>query len=136
MSISCNNILDKIYDENKQAKNYTKWKIIKPSNPEYVKANNLDIELQFMRTIYLPYQKLIVISGHDKTNDKPSKSVFQLHMTNKEIEKLPSITHGRQSFAAYYNFEEEFIYVVGGNNTVEGYMPHCEKYNVYNQKWS
>ena len=51
MSISCNNILDKIYDKNTKAK----WKIIKPSNPEYVKENNLDIELQFMRTIYLPY---------------------------------------------------------------------------------
>ena len=88
-----------------------------------------------MRTIYLPYQKLIVISGHDKTHEQPSRAVFQLHMATKEIEKLPSITYGRQSFAAHYNFEDTFIYIVGGNNINQGYLNHCEKYNVYNQKW-
>ena len=57
-------------------------------------------------------------------------------MTNLEVEKLPSLRHGRQSFAAYYSFEETFIYIIGGNNSINGYLPHCEKYDIYSQKWT
>ena len=68
---------------------------MRPSNIEYVEHHQLDPKLGFMRTIYIPYQRLIIISGHDHTHNRESRKVFQCHMTNSEFEVLPSIKQGR-----------------------------------------
>ena len=40
-----------------------KWNYILPKNQEYVKEHDLNKQLKFGRTIYIPYNKLIIISG-------------------------------------------------------------------------
>ena len=43
---------------------------------------------------------------------------------------------GRTSFAAHYDFEDRFIYVLGGNISSESRSTNlCEKFDVYNLKW-
>jgi len=49
-------------------------------------------------------------------------------------EKLDPISIGRTSFAAHYDFEDRFIYVLGGD-TENGSIPNCEKFDVFNLKW-
>ena len=56
-------------------------------------------------------------------------------MPNTEFEVLPSISLGRQSFAAHYNFEDEFIFIIGGNTGLR-YYSECEKFDIHRQKWT
>ena len=44
-------------------KGEVKWRTIVPKNFEYVKSQGMDLALSFKRTIYIPFQRLIVISG-------------------------------------------------------------------------
>jgi len=39
------------------------WEKLTPVNTGYVKEHSLDRKIQFMRTISIPYYRLIVISG-------------------------------------------------------------------------
>lgn len=52
-----------------------------------------------------------------------------------EFEVLPDINLGRTSFAAHYDFEDRYIYVVGGDNQDES-KTDCEKFDVFNLKWT
>ena len=102
-----------------------------------MKECGLDKQLKFGRTIYIPYNKVIVISGSDidAPQNGPVTDVIQFHLTTNTVEKLPSITKGRTSFAAHYDFEDRFIYILGGTNKTELMINDCEKYDVYNQRW-
>ena len=51
------------------------WKTIVPRNFEYVKEEGMDLALSFKRTIYIPFQRLITISGQ-LSDDVMSKMVF------------------------------------------------------------
>jgi len=114
-----------------------KWRSLAPRNVDYMKECGLDKQLKFGRTIYIPYNKVIVISGSDIDAPQagPVRDVFQFHLTTMTVEKLPPISTGRTSFAAHYDFEDKFIYVLGGTNKSELMIKDCEKYDVYNQRW-
>ena len=45
-------------------KSNEKWKCLAPKNVDYQKSHGLDKNLKFGRTIYIPYRKVIVISGN------------------------------------------------------------------------
>lgn len=78
---------------------------------------------------------MIVIAG--KVGDLPVKTVFQVNLVNKRVEKLPEIGKARSSFAAHYDFQDRFIYVIGGCCGKNGEtMKDCEMFDVYNCKWS
>lgn len=63
--------------------------------------------------------------------------VFQCHLPNMKYERLPDMFLGRTSFAAHYDFEDRFIYVIGGNIVDDGQSSdECEKFDVYNLTWS
>ena len=51
------------------------------------------------------------------------------------MEKLPSISKGRTSFAAHYEFEDRFIYVIGGSDKTGLMINECEKFDVLNHRW-
>ena len=55
-----------------------KWRSLAPRNVDYVKENGLDKQLKFGRTIYIPYGKVIVISGSDvdAPQNGPVRDVF------------------------------------------------------------
>lgn len=103
-----------------------------------MRQHGLDKQLRFGRTIYIPYQKVIVISGSDFESPQagPVRDVFQFHLTDNTVERLPSISKGRTSFAAHYEFEDRFIYVMGGSDKTELMLKECEKFDVFNHRWS
>lgn len=49
-------------------------------------------------------------------------------------EVLPSISLGRTSFAAHYDFEDRFIYIIGGDCEDKS-IASCEKFDILNLKW-
>ena len=56
MSMSCEDVVAYVIAEKYKKKGFKcEWSIICPKNYKYVKENKLDIELKFMRTIYIPY---------------------------------------------------------------------------------
>ena len=81
----------------------------------------LDKSLKYGRTIYVPYNRVIVISGNDMKRDrtKPVTDVFQFHLLTNQVENLPPISKGRTSFAAHYDFEDRYIYVIGGCDSTD-----------------
>jgi len=93
-------------------------------------------DLKFGRTIYVPYNRLIIISG--RNNGKETNlvnDVFQFNLLNKEVSKLASIRIPRVSFAAHYDFNDKFIYVIGGSSHQGEMIRECEKYHVFEDKW-
>ena len=75
----------------------------------------LDKSLKFRRTIYVPYNRVIIISGMEINHEtKPVTDVFQFHLLTNQIENLQPISKARSSFAAHYDFEDRYIYVIGG----------------------
>lgn len=72
--------------------------------------------IKFGRTIYVPYQRLLVISGAASDTRIPVKDVFEFNLISKRIEKKQDIIVGRTSFAAHYTFGDRFIYVIGGSD--------------------
>ena len=88
-----------------------KWDYLVPQQ----RAQGYEPEnLKFGCTVYVPYQKVIMISGTGQNG--LSKSVFQFHLNTMNFEQLPSIKNGRSSFTAHYDFGDRFIYVMGGSN--------------------
>jgi hypothetical protein len=58
--------------------NKNKWEALIPINQKYIKKNNLDKTLKYGRTIYIPYNRIIVISGIDidENEDIPVRDCF------------------------------------------------------------
>ena len=52
----------------------TNWEFIVPSNPKYQRKKKLNKTIKFGRTIYIPYNRVIVISGSE--GNKCVKDVF------------------------------------------------------------
>ena len=115
----------------------TKWNFIAPVNTDYQVRNKLNKSLKYGRTIYVPYNRVIVISGNDtdSSNQSPVTDVFQFHLLSKKIEKLQPLSIGRTSFATHYDFEDRFIYVIGGCDKNDVMIKDCEKFDVFNNKW-
>ena len=109
------------------------WDFIVPSNPIYQMKNNLSKSSKFGRTIYVPYNRVIVISGSD--GGKCVNDVFQFNLINNQIQKLAHISKARKSFTAHYDFGDKYIYVLGGSDDNGNMVKDCEKYDVYNNKW-
>ena len=87
-----------------------------PSNPEYVEKYGLHKAIKFGRTIYVPYQRILVISGATADSKAPVRDVFEFDLISKRVERKQDICVGRTSFAAHYTFGDRYIYVVGGCN--------------------
>lgn len=115
--------------------NYAPWHWVQPKNQAYVQQEGLDKTLKFGRTLYIPYSKVLVISGEDTEINKTVSDTFIFHLTTQTIERMPNILHPRTSFAAHYDFSDQFVYVIGGNNHKGEIMKECEKFDVFNQKW-
>lgn len=47
----------------KQESDYKRWQSLKAVNRDYMHKEGLDKQLKFGRTIYIPYNKVLVISG-------------------------------------------------------------------------
>lgn len=111
-----------------------KWQSLKPKNQEYVSKEGLDKQLKFGRTIYIPYDKLLVISGDNVDQPKvgPVHDTFIFHLTTETVERMPNIRVGRTSFAAHYDFGDRYVYVIGGSNYQEKMVTDCEKFDVFN----
>ena len=60
---------------------------MRPSNPEYVEKHGLQKSIKFGRTIYVPYQRLLVISGATTDTRIPVNDVFEFDLITKRIEK-------------------------------------------------
>lgn len=100
------------------------WQSLYPSNEKKIAIERLNKRLAFSRTIYLPYNRIIIISGSEVSEQanywytvkhyKIVRDVFQFHLLENTVEKLPSIKKGRSSFAAHYDFGDRYIYVIGG----------------------
>lgn len=110
------------------------WKCLKALNQDYVLKEGLNKQLKFGRTIYIPYNKLLVISGDnvDTQNKGPIRDTFVFHLTTQTIERMPNINMARTSFAAHYDFGDQYVYVIGGSNYQEKMVTDCEKFDVYN----
>jgi hypothetical protein len=53
----------------------------------------------------------------------------------KQIENLQPLSIARTSFAAHYDFESRFIYVIGGCNKNDMMINNCEKFDILDNKW-
>ena len=112
-----------MYHARQAQKSYHKqimWRPLFPSNPEYMERMGLKRQLNFFRIFYVPYQRVIVMSGFDIDKKDESRMVFQCHLTTMKYERLPDMYTGRTSFAAHYDFGQRFIYVIGGNISAKG----------------
>lgn len=114
-----------------------RWQSLHPVNQEYVRSHNLDKQLKFGRTVYIPYQKVLVISGEciglDK-NDNVNDTFIHCLATNT-VQRMPNINVARTSFAAHYDFGDRYVYVIGGCNKNGRMITNCEKFDVLNQRW-
>ena len=57
----------------------SKWNFIVPKNKDYQSAYKLNKSLKYGRTIYVPYNRVIVISGNvndNNTSNVPVNDVF------------------------------------------------------------
>jgi hypothetical protein len=108
---------------------------MRAKNEEYVQREGLNKQLKFGRTIYIPYNKLLVISGDnvEVAKEGPVHDTFIFHLTTETVERMPNIRVGRTSFAAHYDFGDRFVYVIGGSNYQEKMVTDCEKFDVLNQ---
>ena len=66
--------------ENPQAN--SKWNFTIPKNTDYQESYKLNKSLKYGRTIYVPYNRVIVISGsvNDSNSPTPVNDVFQYHL--------------------------------------------------------
>ena len=94
----------------------TQWYVMAPSNPDYVEKHGLNKSIKFGRTIYVPFQRILVISGATADSKIPVEDVFEFDLVSKRVERKPDILTGRTSFAAHYTFGDRYIYVIGGCN--------------------
>ena len=60
-------------------------------------------------------------------------------MYNNEMEILPNIKQGRNSFACQYRFEDRYVYAIGGASCFVGkndvILSSVERFDILNQKW-
>lgn len=56
---------DIIEDSQSGPQSNIKWNFIEPKNTTYQKHHQLDKALKYGRTIYIPYDRVIMISGND-----------------------------------------------------------------------
>lgn len=114
-----------------------KWQYLQPVNQDYVRKEGLNKQLKFGRTLYIPYNKLLVISG-DNVDLPKSESVhdtFTFCLLTQKVERMPDIRLSRTSFAAHYDFGDRYVYILGGSNRQDKMVRECEKFDVFNQKW-
>lgn len=87
---------------------------------DYVNRQGLNKQLKFGRTIYIPYNKLLVISG-DNVDETPKSGpvhdTFIFDLSSQTVERMPDIHVARTSFAAHYDFGDRYVYVIGGSNS-------------------
>ena len=69
------NIEDVLTDCENGPQSNSKWNFIVPSNPEYQEAYKLNKSLKYGRTIYVPYNRVIVISGNVNDSNTPNVPV-------------------------------------------------------------
>ena len=109
-----------------------------PRNQEYVVGQGLDKQLKFGRTIYIPYNKVLVISGDDvdaTAKTGPVHDTFIFDLGSHTVERMPDIHLARTSFAAHYDFGDRYVYVIGGCDGRDEMVRQCEKFDVRGQKW-
>lgn len=94
-------------------------------------------QLKFGRTLYLPYSRLIVISGSDADKGLSStvRDVFEFDLLTRKVEKKADIGVPRTSFAAHYDFHDRYIYIVGGCNNQDEMITDCERYDLWRETW-
>lgn len=128
---------DVVHEAEKSAQSSTKWTCIPPSNPDYAEKHGLNKTLKFGRTLYLPYQRLLVISGSDFAvgPSSPVKDVFEFDLLTRRVEKKMDICVGRTSFAAHYDFGDRYVYVIGGCNEKDSMIADCERYDLWRDRW-
>ena len=66
----------------------------------------------------------------------PARDVFTFEISTGIVEKKQDINVGRTSFAAHYEYEDQYIYVIGGNAKSGLTLKHTEKFDVYNERWT
>ena len=57
-----------IQDSDKGPQSNSKWNFIAPTNTNYQNEYKLNKSLKYGRTIYVPYNRVIVISGNDTSD--------------------------------------------------------------------
>lgn len=61
-------------------------------------------------------------------------------MYNNEMEELPPIGQGRNSYACQYTFEDPFVYAIGGSMYSQYgkdiTLDSVERFDIQNQKWT
>lgn len=71
----------------------------------------------FNRTVYVPSEKAIIISGCiDKDPSRVVNHVYEWMIPTGTVQFLPPIEVPRSSFGIYYKFNDRFIYVIGGQD--------------------
>lgn len=110
-------IIQDIESENSDHKQ-TKWQYLLPRNQDYVIKEGLNKQLKFGRTLYIPYNKLLVISGDnvDLPQSTSVRDTFIYCLMTNTVQKMPDIRLSRTSFAAHYDFGDRYVYVIGGSN--------------------
>ena len=114
----------------------SQWLVMQPSNPEYVEKHGLNKAIKFGRTIYIPYNRLLVISGATADEKIPVRDVFEFDLVSKRVERKQNIIVGRTSFAAHYTFGDRYLYAIGGCNAKETMIADCERYDLFRHKWT
>lgn len=99
--------------------------------------NGLNKNLKFGRTVYIPYNRILMISGADADLGltKPVSDVFEFDLLSNKVTKKRDINVARTSFAAHYEFEERYIYIVGGCNSSDQMIPDVERFDLFRETW-
>ena len=102
-----------------------------------MKKEKLDKSLKFGRSLYIPYRKVLVISGEymEGNNSVPVRDTFIHCLATNRVERMPDIRVPRTSFAAHYDFGDRYVYVIGGCDGEDMMLRDCEKFDVLNQRW-
>lgn len=76
-----------VEDSLKGPQTQAQWYVMTPSNKHYVEAHGLNKSIKFGRTIYVPYNRILVISGATADSKFPVKDVFEFDLMTKRVEK-------------------------------------------------
>ena len=105
---------------------------------QFEKTESFRHQTRFGRVVYVPYQRLIIMGGEygDENNPVYDNSVHELMLKSKHIQKLPSLCEGKSCFAFFYKYPTRWLYTVGGESAIDTITKSCEKFDVYNKKWT
>jgi len=79
------------------------------------KTLKIEKDLFFNRTIFVPFERAIVISGCIKKDPhKATSDVYEWMVRTGEVSSYPRLEVARSSFAAYYEWMDKYIYIIGG----------------------